>query len=383
MKEAPILESASGRRFVLVDALRGIAALAVLFHHLLFNSELQITLWQVLPAWFAEFCHRGAFGVEIFFVISGFVIAHSLRNVQLSPKSVGMFMVRRQLRLDPPYWTVLLLTVAAMYLERHIPWIERRPIPSGADIVTNLFYLQNITRNLAIMGVSWTLCLEVQFYLVFILLLAAAKALSRNVTAALNVSFALVAVLAVASILIKRVPESYMDAWFIQWWYYFACGAMCYWAVNHSRFRIPLIVFMVLFAVMALRDPFPMYIGLATTLLLFVAGIMGKLTTWLDFVPLQYLGKISYSLYLSHLLVAVYVLRIGYRLTRTNHAGAVLWFFVAGAVSIVAAHGLYLLVEQRSIRFGARFRPAQMDHGADANGKAVVPAVTVERLQNA
>ena len=210
-----IPESVGGRRFVLVDALRGIAALAVLFHHLLFNSELQITLWKVLPGWFTEFCHRGAYGVQIFFVISGFVIAHSLRNVRLSPKSVGMFMVRRQLRLDPPYWTMLFLTVACLFVEQHISWIERKPFPSVGDFVTNLFYLQNLTRNFNIMGVAWTLCLEVQFYLVFIILLVAGKAVTRTAGAALNASFGLVATVAVISILIKRAEGGYLDAWFI------------------------------------------------------------------------------------------------------------------------------------------------------------------------
>jgi peptidoglycan/LPS O-acetylase OafA/YrhL len=85
---------------------------------------------------------------------------------------------------------------------------------------------------------------------------------------------------------------------------------------------------------------------------------VGALTRWRDYAPLQYLGKISYSLYLSHLLVAIYVLRLGYRLTGTNHAGAVFWFFFAGLASIGAAHVIYLLVERPSVRFAARFKPS-------------------------
>jgi peptidoglycan/LPS O-acetylase OafA/YrhL len=375
---------AAGRRFVLVDALRGIAAVAVLCHHLLFNSELQVTLWKALPGWIFNFCVRGAYGVEIFFVISGFVIAHSLRNVRLTPGSVGAFMLRRQLRLDPPYWTMLFVTVALLFAEQHVAWIAHKHIPTFWEFIANMFYLQNVTRSFSMMGVSWTLCLEVQFYLVFILLLLAGKALSRTSPAATTVSFALVAALAAVSILIKRQDGWYLDAWFIQWWYYFAAGAMCYWAVNHVQFRIPMIAFMVLFAVMAwLHDPFPMCIGLATTLLLFVAGQMGRLTSWLNYAPLQYLGKISYSLYLSHLLVADYVMRFGSRLTHTNPHAAVFWFFLAGAISIVAAHGLYLLVEKRSIKFGAKFRPAQNEDPGQAgiNGESMVNPM--ERLKTA
>jgi peptidoglycan/LPS O-acetylase OafA/YrhL len=391
-KLEPIPEFASGKRFKLVDALRGIAALAVLCHHLLFNSELQVTLWQVLPGWFAEFCHSGAFGVEIFFVLSGFVITHSLRNVALNAKGVGNFMLRRQLRLDPPYWTLLALTIASIYVERHFSWIVPRPIPTFYEVWTNMFYLHNILGANQIMSVSWTLCLEVQFYLVFIILLVAGKYMSPSGKNALNFSAALVALLAIASLIAPLVlPVHAISVWFLLWWYYFAAGALCYWAVTTPRFRLPFIGFLALFFAFALFFSFtkvqetkPMFIGWSTALLLFTAGRMGKLTTWLDFPPLQYLGRISYSLYLSHLLVAVYVLRIGYRVSKTSHAGAVFWFFMAGAVSIAAAHVIYLLVERSSVRFAAGFKPArQKEPTQPGSGATPVISDNLEELQNA
>jgi peptidoglycan/LPS O-acetylase OafA/YrhL len=375
-------ELASGRRFVLVDALRGIAALAVLFHHLLFSSDLQITLWQVLPNWFAEFCHRGAFGVEIFFVLSGFVIAHSLRNVPLSLRSVGNFMLRRQIRLDPPYWTVLFAALLLLFVEAHVPWIERKPLPSFLDVVINLCYLQVITGTSPIISVSWTLCMEVQFYLVFILLLLAGKSLGRSGAKSRTLSAILVALLAIGSLL---VPAHQYDHWFIQWWYYFAAGALGYWSVGNPRFRAAFIGFLIFFFVVAVRqeEPGPLLIGWTTALLLYTAGCLGTLTRWLDFAPLQYLGRISYSLYLIHLLVVIYVLRLGYRLTGTNHAGAVFWFFLAGAISIVAAHGLYLLVEARSVRFAARLKPARKAAPASVPLRGPGLSDGVEELQNA
>jgi len=360
---AVIAESESGRRFTVVDALRGIAALAVLFHHLLFNSELQITLWDVFPRCFSEFCHNGAFGVEIFFVLSGFVITHSLRNVPLTARGVGNFMLRRQLRLDPPYWTLLILTVAAMYLESRVPWMERKPLPTWLDFGTNMFYLQNIfvmlhwPGSFSIMGVAWTLCLEVQFYIVFILLLLAGKYLGRSAGRELAYSAALVTLLGIVSPFAQRSAPNYN--FFVEWWFYFAAGVLCYWAVNRAGFRPVFIAFLILVTLLALfHDPTPILIGAATALLLYTAGRMGALTRWLDYAPLQYLGKISYSLYLSHLLVAIYVLRLGYRLTGNNHAGAVFWFLFAGLVSIGAAHVMYLLVERPSVRFAARFKPS-------------------------
>jgi peptidoglycan/LPS O-acetylase OafA/YrhL len=355
-----VSEAAPGTRFVLVDALRGIAAVSVLFHHLLFHSELQQTLWHVLPTWFAEYCHQGALGVEIFFVLSGFVITHSLRNVTLTPRTVGNFILRRQLRLDPPYWALLTLTILGLYAESHVAWIRQKYIPTRADIVTNFLYLHDLTSNHAIMRVAWTLCLEVQFYLVFIVLLLAAKLLSPAESEAGNLSAILVGGSGVVSMLI---PAHFCDAWFIQWWYYFAAGALCYWAANNERFRVAFIGFLLFLPAIAIggaiygfQDARPILTGWATAVLLYTAGRMGKLTRWLDFAPLQYLGRISYSLYLSHVLVGIYIMRLGFRLTATNGPAAVGWFIFAAGAAIGGAHLVYLAVEQPSIRFAARFK---------------------------
>jgi peptidoglycan/LPS O-acetylase OafA/YrhL len=380
-------EAASGKRFVLVDALRGIAALFVLLHHLLFQSDLQKTLWLALPGWLFQCCVNGAFGVEIFFVLSGFVITHSLRNVLLTPRAVGNFMIRRQLRLDPPYWTMLTITMVAMYVEAHVAWIHPRPLPTWTDVAANYLYLQNLTGNFPLMGVSWTLCLEVQFYLVFILLLLGGKQLGQGGARTGSISAALVAGLGILSMMVRQHSH---DAWFFQWWYFFAAGAFCYWAVNEERFRIGFIAFTAFFLGVAVvggwygvQDPKPMLIGWATVMLLYTAGRMGRLTSWLNFAPLQYLGRISYSLYLSHLLAAVYVLRIGYRLTNTNQPASILWFIVAGLVSIGVAHILYLTVERTSVRFAARFKTRGQRRATTSADSNKGLRSGIEELQNA
>jgi peptidoglycan/LPS O-acetylase OafA/YrhL len=383
-KIQPPSEFSSGQRFALIDALRGIGAVMVLFHHLLFESDLQITLWKALPRWFAEFCHKGAFGVEIFFVLSGFVIVHSLRNVPLTGKGLGNFMLRRQLRLDPPYWAMLGITLASLLIERQVPWIEHRPLPAWYDVLLNMFYVQNLVRGFPIMGVAWTLCLEVQFYIVLIALLVAGKYMSKSRTKSLPCTAALVALLGIASLL---VPGHKVDQWFIQWWYYFAAGALCYWAVTNPRFRPALFVFLALMLLPVLyQDPAQVLIGWGTTLLIYVASRKGTLTTWLNFEPLQYLGRISYSLYLCHLLVLIYVMRLGYRLTKTNHAWAIFWFFLAGAASIAAAQILYVLVERNSVQFAARFKPARKEAASPSSspdGPSQQLAGGVEELQRA
>jgi peptidoglycan/LPS O-acetylase OafA/YrhL len=373
------------QRYTLVDALRGVAAFAVLCHHLFHNSALERPLWNILPFVVCEFCHFGSFGVQIFFVLSGFVIPHSLRNVKLDRSGLGNFFIRRQLRLDPPYWTIIILTVISANLEHMMPWINKQQIPTFVDSIINLFYLQNIVNVQQVVPVAWTLCLEVQFYLIFILLLVCGK--FRNTTGSQinRVSVSLVTIIGLGSMVI---PGHTIEQWFIQWWYYFAAGVLCYWTTQQPKLRPLFYVYMACFLVCAIiGDPPSMLTGWCTVALLHIAGERRKLTSWLDFRWIQYLGRISYSLYLVHLLVATYVLRIGYRLTGDSPGFALFWFILALAFSIVCAQGLYWAVESRSIKLaaslkGRTLRGAGPVNGgpAEVNGASIVPGKAAESI---
>lgn len=83
-------------RFLALDGIRGVAALAVLFLHLSNN---------VLP-------HRGYLAVDVFFVLSGFVIAHAYEKRLLSGLSLGNFSLLRAIRLYPLVVAGVLLSVA-------------------------------------------------------------------------------------------------------------------------------------------------------------------------------------------------------------------------------------------------------------------------------
>ena len=103
-------KAASGRlRFL--DGLRAVAALAVLFHHLYYSSEFDKVFSSALPTWFAAFAEYCARGVQAFFVLSGFVIAYSLRDLRVDRRTAVSFALRRQIRLDPPYWICLAVAV--------------------------------------------------------------------------------------------------------------------------------------------------------------------------------------------------------------------------------------------------------------------------------
>ena len=152
-------------RFPLIDILRAIAALLVLVFHVTTLGQ-----WQIVSeSWWGLPFRQGWIGVDLFLVISGFVITlTAARDQEKDP--VGFrwrFMQRRLRRLVPLYALTCLVYV---FLVR--PEILTRPpaevlaqVTSHALFVQNLFPLTHGVIN----GVSWSLALEMQFYIALVL----------------------------------------------------------------------------------------------------------------------------------------------------------------------------------------------------------------------
>jgi peptidoglycan/LPS O-acetylase OafA/YrhL len=103
---------------------------------------------------------------------------------------------------------------------------------------------------------------------------------------------------------------------------------------------------------------------------IYVLGLRGRLGTALDYRWLQYLGRISYSLYLIHFPVAHVVTTIGHEHMRANDSlnpwAAAACLVAALAACLAAAHLLYTFVEAPSVRFAARFKRHEAAPGAKA-----------------
>ncbi len=157
------------QRFEFIDGLRGIAALSVVLFHL--HVAIQKHNSEAFPYVIDQLFSVGYLGIQIFFVLSGFVIAYSLRDVRMDLAFFTRFFIRRSLRLDPPYWTVVILTlILAMTASFTFKAGEAFPF-TPLQILYNLIYLPDLMQVSLIVPVAWTLCIEFQFYLFFALLL--------------------------------------------------------------------------------------------------------------------------------------------------------------------------------------------------------------------
>ncbi len=371
-------------RFVLIDALRGIAALGVLFYHIVNNTVMATVYYGSWPAPLLLLSRLGSYGVSIFFVLSGLVIAHSLRDLPWTPRTVGNFILRRQIRLDPPYWTVLVLTFFLGLLEQRIPGLVASASPSLKNILLNFFYLQEVSGKPfgSLVPVAWTLCIEIQFYLVFLILLTLGRLVARTVKT-ISVASATTALIVGSGLLSMLVGHFYEDrAWFTSFWLHFAAGVLIYRVKRADASALTFHLYMACFAVATLWAPrneslalslVALLVGWATSYLLFFAMQGGQLLRWGRAPLLQYFGSISYSLYLVHTLVYGNLLRVGYKLTGDSPVAAVMWLALAIALSVGLAHLFYLWIEKPSVAYASKWKPHTDTHLAGTPSSPTEP----------
>lgn len=161
-----------------VQILRGVAATAVAWHHALETSQ-GIGYAAPPPNWLVLL---GAAGVDVFFVISGFIMVFiCARRGDAAQRGASLhFLVNRARRIYPLYWVCCAAFLGAMALG----FLGQKRL-GASDIFASLLLWPSDAR---IVGISWTLSYEVYFYLVF-----AACLMARNLRLAVYASSAVIA----------------------------------------------------------------------------------------------------------------------------------------------------------------------------------------------
>jgi peptidoglycan/LPS O-acetylase OafA/YrhL len=306
------LQNQQSRYMIQLDALRALAVLGVLVHHFLpqeffLNSKL----------------HWGPLGVRLFFVLSGFLITGILLRCRELIDStqqdtwftLGRFYMRRFLRLAPIYYLTIILTqmIAGKYIENSLIW--------------HLTYTSNIYFSLnewdAVTSHFWSLSVEEQFYLfwgLFIIILPKNYLLTAIIlTTVIGPFFRLLMI----AFDFSNGSREYILT--------FACfdslgiGAlMAFFNHNQEQFQrakknlcnlcfwvgIPLFIAFQVMSISNLNNPIASGLEYTTASMFFVwlieraaRGFRGWVGVILESPALVYFGKISYGIYMYHLLV--------------------------------------------------------------------------------
>ncbi|HET8632189.1 MAG TPA: acyltransferase [Thermomicrobiales bacterium] len=348
---APAAAGRESARLGFLDALRGVAVLAVVGVHV--AGLLFADYGRVVETRFA----LGHFGVTLFFLCSGFVIPVSLER----QGSLRRFWTRRFFRLYPAYWYSLALAMMLTAVGYAALPDAFRAAP-GATFAANATMLQGFVGMPNAVGTYWTLAFEMLFYgLVSLLFLLRLHRRVVPLTAALF----LAPVCTKTVLPLLRGTSSGSDLHGL----IFTLGSMFLGTVVYRCYRregtfpaalavalcAPLAVFVMLSPHFLVRVPAsagglpfaPWFNGWIAAYAVFVAAVAAHR---LDFPrPIRGLGTISYSLYLLHPLVVGAVPRVGNWL-----ATGALWLALCLALATLS----YRWIEAPAIRLGHRLTSA-------------------------
>jgi peptidoglycan/LPS O-acetylase OafA/YrhL len=349
--------------FHFVDALRGIACLWVVLFHAPLEGRLDL-LTSILPHWLvAVVFHWGSFGVAIFFVLSGFVIAHSLREAKIDLAYFGLFSLRRFARITPPYYVSIVITLGFALLSSYVKGEAFAPgrIPLSFErLFAHLFYLQDIFRLGHINDIYWTLCIEIQFYLVFCALLGLAQWLNYS----LNLRFSRAVVFVPAAVLAALFPIGVSDngraSIFLPLWYGFLLGVFAYWSWRDKlKPRYFYFYAALLLTIGVLKSQGFVLACVIIAILLLEVGRADRIQVWLNWRWLQFLGQISYSLYLTHVPILGTTFFLGYKLFHRNVSIEAFCLLLGIFTCVGFATMMWHFVEKPSIRLSQKVKLIQ------------------------
>lgn len=152
-----------------IQALRGIAAFGVFCCHLI-SIEQSVS---GRPAKLTGLADSGAFGVDLFFVISGFVMVWVAAELPRGWRSARAFLIARIVRIYPLWWMFAGLAAIGYVLLYHVPWDA--PRVAGMDISGPSHLLHSLALwpqpGHPVLGAGWTLVHEMYFYVGFTILI--------------------------------------------------------------------------------------------------------------------------------------------------------------------------------------------------------------------
>lgn len=145
-----------------IDLLRFIAAIAVLLFHYSFRGHAYDDLSLMSYPWIIPVAKYGYLGVQLFFMISGFVIFMTASNATLKS-----FAISRVVRLYPAFWICCTITFIAIMLIG-----GSRFSASLTQYLANMTMLSEFIGFPSIDGAYWSIFIEIRFYLLIAILLA-------------------------------------------------------------------------------------------------------------------------------------------------------------------------------------------------------------------
>ncbi len=320
-----------------LQILRAAAALSVFFFHYFAYLQVELGVFDI------NHFEVGAFGVDIFFVVSGFIICYASEQEHSPVK----FMLKRMSRILPLYYLLTLGIFAVALVAPHLLYSTTANLD---NLVKSLLFIPYAKENglvQPLLFLGWTLNYEMFFYLVFALSMFAGR---FRIYVVLAIISALVAYGALAEP--TSVPVQFFTSEIMM---NFAWGCLAYLVYRHSPALLKAArpLWLVAIVVMLLQNHVP--VGLPRSICFGLPAmvlLLGLLTTPVRDGPVSRffvsLGDASYSLYLIHPYILQALFKILIPAIGISWWSIALFSVLAFGIAVVACTLMFRLVERPS-----------------------------------
>lgn len=323
-----------------LDYWRGIAILWVMLFHgfgTTFSQPLHPVL-EVLKAIAAP----GWLGVHFFFVISGYCIMSSAYRLTLKDGNPWTFLKNRFWRLVPTYWIAFFSAIALNILSSPFNKVSLSALvpTSWQSWIGNILLIQPYLDVPFYVVVYWSLTVEIGFYLIVAGLLFISQKLGRKIALILGISTG------IASVLIHS-PWAILTTWCE-----FVCGALLFLALlsqakertQHRNLALGIILLIGLLSLW-MRLNLAWFSASFALLLYLLYPLDLRLTSIKSLSWLNFMGLMSYSLYLMHVPLQGRVINLGSRFIPTKSLALLGLQILGWIVAITVSYLFYRWVE--------------------------------------
>lgn len=362
--------NANMKNLPFLDSLRGIAALYVVMFHMTFLPQPNLET----PGWASAFVHFGETGVTLFFVVSAFSLCYTMPSHLRSSSPLWSFYTRRFFRIAPLFYVWIVISLVrdkVLYSTDH----------SLSEILASVFFVFNLIPGLGkgFIWASWTIGVEMMFYLIFPFLCRFIHDVSKAFSSLL---FALLLWISLEGLIVYLPLELPLQQSLAKWS-----------VLRHMPMFLAGMTVYICFETYVKRGNLSSGFGMAL-MACAAFGYAAMLNGWLNSMVFsnyywqgivygtllmglaaypsriivnritRFFGEISYSIYLNHptivvLLVPVY--RKIYALTLPTTARFLTTLLITFVTVTAVSYITYHLIERPGIRFGRRLFGVKRD----------------------
>lgn len=326
------------KHVTIIDSLRAFAAISVCLYHFICT-----TIGFNFPEYFTDIFNYGQYGVYIFFVISGFIIPWSMYHNNYHIKSFFKFIIKRLIRLEPPYLFSIILILSIVLLKSKMKiGIEGTEQITFTQIGLHFGYLINFFHEYKwLNNVYWTLAIEFQYYIIisFLYVLFISSNIFYRISGYLIIYI-------MAFLLLNDPTNSHFPVYgplFLIGISTFQLKTKIITILEYILISIPGIIFSYVYI-----DPNAALFAIFTSLIIIFFSEQ-KLPI------LNSLGKYSYSLYLLHPIIGAAIINILSRYVNT-YSQKIGIIILGLSITIVCSYFMYLFIENPAKKLSSKIK---------------------------